>query len=672
VRHHDNRILLSASDLMRFIDCRHATALDLRRLRGEALTPAADSEDAALLQAHGDAHEAAHLAALKASGRRVVEVAREGHDLAAGVTATRAALADGPDVVFQGALAGGVWGGWSDFLERVEKPSALGGFSYEVTDTKLKRNADPKHVLQLVLYSDLLAELQGAAPEHAHVALGGGGRATIRLQDYAGYARRARARLEAFVADPRPTEPVPVAACALCRWRDHCAGHWAATDSLFQVANITRAQVAKLTAAGITTMRALGERRARAPRLADATLEKLATQARLQTGRSDGGGPAFALRAHQPGKGFDLLPRPDPGDLFYDIEGDPFVEGGLEYLHGVWAEDAGFRAFWAHDHAEERARLGELMDFLDARLTAHPRASIHHYAPYEITALRRLTTRYGVGEARLDRWLRERRFVDLYAVVRGAIIASDPRQLPQVIQGAHPPPADRSALEWLLGDAATVPADRGIFLPVSRRMHPDLCGFVSAQVYEGRLDSHPDTARQRIDGAGALPPHGAHLVFVEHAGRAQEAPEEVAAIAATIDRLLGAQVTGRDGVRRPLRLRDVIVVAPYNAQVNALIDALPPGAQVGTVDKFQGKEAAVCLVSMTSSSAEDTPRGLDFLFSLNRINVAVSRAKALCLVFASPRLLEARCATIEDMRLVNTLCALAEHAPPLTWRGNWP
>ncbi|MFN3613177.1 MAG: TM0106 family RecB-like putative nuclease, partial [Rubrimonas sp.] len=426
MRHHDDRILLSASDLMRFIDCRHATALDLRRLRGEDLTPAADSEDAALLQAHGDAHEAAHLAALKASGRRVVEIARESLDLAAGVAATRAALAEGPEVVFQGALAGGAWGGWSDFLERVVKPSALGGFSYEVTDTKLKRKADPKHVLQLALYSDLLAGLQGAAPEHAHVALGGGGRATIRLQDYAACARRARARLEAFVADPPRTEPVPVAACGLCRWRDHCADHWAATDSLFKVANITRAQVSKLTAAGIATMRALGERRARVPRLADATLEKLATQARLQTGRSDGGGPAFARRAHQPGKGFDLLPRPDPGDLFYDIEGDPFVEGGLEYLHGVWAEDAGFRAFWAHDHDEERARLGELMDFLDARLTAHPRASIYHYAPYEITALRRLTTRYGVGEARLDRWLRERRFVDLYAVVRGALIASEP------------------------------------------------------------------------------------------------------------------------------------------------------------------------------------------------------------------------------------------------------
>ncbi|MFN3613176.1 MAG: DEAD/DEAH box helicase, partial [Rubrimonas sp.] len=254
---------------------------------------------------------------------------------------------------------------------------------------------------------------------------------------------------------------------------------------------------------------------------------------------------------------------------------------------------------------------------------------------------------------------------------RNIVLIGDPRQLPQVIQGAHPPPADRSALEWLLGDAATVPADRGIFLPVSRRMHPDICRFVSAQVYEGRLESHPDTARQRVDGAGALPPHGAHLVFVEHAGRAQEAPEEVAAIAATIGRLLGAQVTGRDGVRRPLRLSDIIVVAPYNAQVNALIEGLPPGAQVGTVDKFQGKEAAVCLVSMTSSSAEDAPRGLDFLFSLNRVNVAVSRAKALCLVFASPRLLEARCATVEDMRLVNTLCALAEHAPPLTWRGDW-
>ncbi|MET3790614.1 superfamily I DNA and/or RNA helicase [Aquamicrobium terrae] len=145
---------------------------------------------------------------------------------------------------------------------------------------------------------------------------------------------------------------------------------------------------------------------------------------------------------------------------------------------------------------------------------------------------------------------------------------------------------------------------------------------------------------------------------VPHEGNAQIAPEEVAAIQAAVHQLLTGTWTEKDGTTRSMRQSDIIVVAPYNAQVNGLRDALPDGIRVGTVDKFQGQEAPVCLVSMTASSAEETPRGMDFLFSLNRINVAVSRAKGLALVFGAPRLREAKCETVEQMRLVNTLCAL--------------
>lgn len=240
---------------------------------------------------------------------------------------------------------------------------------------------------------------------------------------------------------------------------------------------------------------------------------------------------------------------------------------------------------------------------------------------------------------------------------RNIVLVGDPRQLPQVIQGAHPDPANLSCLEWMLGDHATIPPDRGIFLPVSRRMHPDVCAFISQQVYEGRLASAPDTAIQAIGGTGC-PKAGAFWVPVAHEGNAQIATEEVAAIQATITDLLSGTWTGKDGTTRHVCPADIIVVAPYNAQVNALQDALPAAIRVGTVDKFQGQEAPVCLVSMTASSVEETPRGMDFL--LNRINVAVSRAKGLALVFGAPRLREAKCDTVEQMRLVNTLCALPE------------
>ena len=188
---------------------------------------------------------------------------------------------------------------------------------------------------------------------------------------------------------------------------------------------------------------------------------------------------------------------------------------------------------------------------------------------------------------------------------RNIVLVGDPRQLPQVIQGAHPFPANLSCLEWMLGDRATVPPERGIFLAVTRRMHPDVCRFISEQVYEGRLGSHPDTDRQKVTGT-AFPEAGAWWVPVDHEGNAQSSPEEVAAINAAIAQLLGGQWTDKDGDIRAVSPTDIIVVAPYNAQVNALQGALLDDIRVGTVDKFQGQEAPVCLVSMTASSVEET------------------------------------------------------------------
>ena len=144
-------------------------------------------------------------------------------------------------------------------------------------------------------------------------------------------------------------------------------------------------------------------------------------------------------------------------------------------------------------------------------------------------------------------------------------------------------------------------------------------------------------------------------------GRSQVCPEEIDAIRAHIAKVLGSTYRGRDGAERTVGHGDILVVAPYNAQVNALRAALPAGIRVGTVDRFQGQEAPVCLVSMTTSSGEELPRDIDFLFSLNRINVAVSRAQASAVVFASPLLLETPCRTVAEMVLVNALCLLREH-----------
>jgi uncharacterized protein len=225
-----------------------------------------------------------------------------------------------------------------------------------------------------------------------------------------------------------------------------------------------------------------------------------------------------------------------------------------------------------------------------------------------------------------------------------------------VTQGVHPHGSGASVLEHVLGDHETIPEDVGIFLEETRRMHPKVCRFVSEAFYEGRLGSIPAcTERTTSDGVGV------RWLDVAHEGNRVDSEEEAAAIASEIERLIGH--TFRHGqVERPLCHGDVMVVAPYNAQVRLLRERLPRAVEVGTVDKFQGREAAVVFYSMASSSGEDVPRGLDFLMSRNRLNVAVSRAQCLAYVACSPRLLEVDCRTVEHLKLANALCRFVELA----------
>ncbi len=246
------------------------------------------------------------------------------------------------------------------------------------------------------------------------------------------------------------------------------------------------------------------------------------------------------------------------------------------------------------------------------------------------------------------------------------ILLGDPRQLDQPIQGAHPPGADVSALGHLLGDSPTVDPTRGVFLDRTWRMHPDLCAFTTEQFYEGRLGTRPELARQTVLGPGPLAGHGLRFLPVDHAGNTNASEREATRIGELVRELLdaGAAWVNQDGGRQPLTLEDVLVVAPYNAHVAALRAALPDGARVGTVDKFQGQEAPIVLYSMATSSAGDAPRGMEFLYSLNRLNVATSRARCVAAIVASPALLTPGCRTPEQMRLANPFCRFLELATP--------
>jgi predicted RecB family nuclease len=1091
----DGRLLLAPTDLNEFLLCRHLVGLNLAAVRGEVKPPDAADPHAELIARKGGEHERRHLAGLRAQGLEIVEIAQPRQEITAieaAAAATHDAMRRGSPIIYQGVLFDGEQVGYADFLHRIERPSALGGWSYEVEDAKLAHRTKAYFLLQLCAYSEHVARLQGEQPARVHVVLGTKDRESFRLADYAAYYRRVKARFAEYVGNGASGEtyPDPVQHCAVCRWAPVCDERRLRDDHPSLVANITRQQTARLKAAGITTLAALA--RADPARLdadiSGATLARLVQQARLQLHHRETGEHDYELLEPMPDRGVALLPAPSSGDLFLDLEGDPLVEGGLEYLFGVGWEEGGewqFQPFWAHSPDEERAAFERVIDLIMDRLERDPAMHVYHYAQYEPAAFKRLAGRYGTREDELDRLLRGKVFADLYTVVRQAIrlsqpsyslkkveafyrtearadgvtdgnesivayerwlesrdaallrdierynaddvrstcelrawlvarraeaiarfgrhipwrrpsdgdpseklaaertasvalaerlgpglmallldyhqrearpaywayfdrcakepeelvddpdsigdltevkegkrgpgvvrlafppqehkmkvgttpidpatqkpagtihrldddagwlelkrasgaplpralvpprpldtkaqrnalarlgeavaggsdsyraarevlagapprmrgttleeiarrldeshlfvqgppgsgktyrgarvivdllaqgkkvgiaalshkainhllheveeaaveakvgfvglkkatpgnpesyfesklerpfitssdkgrdfpparvqlvagtswlfakqamanvldhlvideagqmsladalamgtsarnliLLGDPQQLPQVSQGAHPEGSGRSVLEHLLGEHDTVPADRGRFLNETWRMHPDVCGFISELCYEGLLDSEPRCARQRVDAPGELTGTGIWFLPVPHEGNSQSSREEAGRIAAAIGPLLEGEVVDFDGKRRRLEPADIMVVSPYNAQVRRLRAHLPAAVRVGTVDKFQGQEAMVVFFSMATSSGDDLPRRLEFLFSRNRLNVAISRARCLAVLVASPRLLDVHCGTVEEMRMVNGLCRFVEMAQP--------
>jgi predicted RecB family nuclease len=248
---------------------------------------------------------------------------------------------------------------------------------------------------------------------------------------------------------------------------------------------------------------------------------------------------------------------------------------------------------------------------------------------------------------------------------RALVLLGDPNQLPQVTQGMHPDGAEKSALEHVIGDEATIPPDRGLFLPETWRLHPDVCRYVSEAFYASKLEAHPTTHGQRL-GAGSRLGEGAGIVFipVEHARRAARSPEEAALAAEIVRELLSCVWTDEKGRERRLTIDDILLVAPYNVQVAEISRTVETAVglkpRVGTVDKFQGQEGAVVIYSLTTSSPEDATRQLDFLYSRNRLNVAVSRARCFAVVLCSPKLLDVQCRTPELMRALNAFSQLVE------------
>lgn len=1123
----DGVVLYSASDLVNYLECEHLTSLDLVDL-DTPLPRTQDSDEAMLIQAKGYEHEAEFLKQLKRQYQSVIDVAMTEGSNAQKAAATMQAMRDGYDIIFQATLQDGCFIGHADFLRKVDLPSALGAWSYEVLDTKLSRSPKAKFIIQLAFYSAMVAKVQGADPQLMHVVLGDKSEATYRFADYARYLNLITQRfLERVQGAAVDTYPNPCEKCSQCKWSGLCEKRRLDDDHLSQVANITRLQVKKLELAGVKTLEALAKlpSESRVPKMPPETLAKLHQQARLQLLARETGQRHLELLPEAVGelRGFARLPKPAEGDLFFDMEGDPLEEGGLEYLFGLYYFESGetrFKAFWAHNRAEEKVAFEEFMDFVTAWLRKHPNAYIYHYAAYEQTALKKLMSLHGTREAEVDNLLRTQKLVDLYKVVREGIRVSEPRysikniehfylesrmgevknagasivfyerwketgdpqllkdiedynyddvrstyelrqwllslrpghldwftptasakaaipevgeltdeekrlipyrefladslpkdrsewgqeehlfeltyqlldfhrraakpewwsmfsrkelseeellddgeclaglvpdtanpptkegrsvrysfffpeqesklktgdnasvtqtsdpisglmvdlerrhvsfklsskrdplalpvslgpgmpvttkalteavfrfadslvrnnrtyrgleailtqgvpsikghkqgtpiltenedslpqiihaisnlecsyifvqgppgagktytgshvivsllkqgykvgvssnshkainnllqsiekltkaegfsfrgakkstknkpescldgefiedvfdndeildslegfgpfqlvagtawlfadpgmdqildyifvdeagqvalanlvamgtsarnivllgdqmQLGQPIQGVHPGRSGESSLEYLLNGKATIPAEQGIFLEKTWRMHPDVCRFISDAVYDGRLEAEPNNANQSLlfneRAHPALRPTGIRYLPVEHDGCSQRSEEEATLVLELVTSLLEQSYRDKKGCVHAITLNDILVVSPYNMQVNLLKKTLPEGARVGTVDKFQGQEAEVVIVSMATSSGDYLPRFIEFLYSKNRLNVAISRAKCLAVFIANPELMAIRCSTPEEMALVNTLCWVNE------------
>jgi uncharacterized protein len=246
---------------------------------------------------------------------------------------------------------------------------------------------------------------------------------------------------------------------------------------------------------------------------------------------------------------------------------------------------------------------------------------------------------------------------------KNLVLMGDPQQLKQPLKGSHPEGTEVSALEHILQEHKTISKEQGLFLETTWRMHPAINDYISELFYDNKLHPKPDTANQRLEGSSSYHEPGLYTELVEHEGNQNSSEEEVEKVVSVVDNLLGNNVCWIDYDKQKHKLTPdhIKIISPYNAQVE-LLKATLPNLQIGTVDKFQGQEAPVIIFSMATSTPEDAPRGMEFLYSLNRFNVAVSRARAIFILVASPSLFEPVCKSTQQMQLANSLCRLMEMA----------
>jgi predicted RecB family nuclease len=464
------QIRLAGSDLSNHLACRHLTSLELEVVQGERTAPDWAAPDLKVIQELGLRHEAAYLAHLSAQGLVVENLGRIDHKEEQRLQAETLALMErGAQVIAQGALSDGEWFGRPDVLRRVEKPSKRWAWSYEVADTKLARETKATTILQLSLYSDLVAKIQGTVPEFLWVVPPGEGYAGEKypVLEYAAYYRHVRKRLLKSVNQDvgKETYPEPVEHCNVCRWFKECDQRRRDDDHLSLVAGIRRQQRDQFEKWNAETMGKLAvlpiPLKERPKHGSKAGYERVREQARVQVeGRTEKRLKHELFLPVAEGMGFCRLPEPSADDMFVDLEGDPFVgENGLQYLFGFAVLDAPeelkYEKRWALNREEEKRGFEWLVDEIMRRREANPKTHVYHFGAYEPAALKRLMGMYATREDEIDRMLRAGVLVDLHQAFKQGVRASVEEYSLKKIEAFYgfvrkvPPEESRPAMRYI-------------------------------------------------------------------------------------------------------------------------------------------------------------------------------------------------------------------------------
>ena len=437
MQYQDGELLFSPSDLVNYTRSPFISWMDRWATEAPEVKTLKDKPDAMLayLAGKGYEHEDAFLAVLRAQYQTTTVIDVDNTSKSAQIQATLEAMHAGADVIFQARLTHEDFAGYADFLVKVETPSKLGRYAYEPWDTKLAKSPKAYFIIQLCCYAEMLQAIQDTLPQTLTVVLGTQEKAHYRTLDFYAYYQRVKRDFLALQNDFTPTNPPdPFAYTDAGDWSGYVETLREERDHLSKIASITRNQINKLNDLGITTCGELvADTRAFLPKLNAQVYQRLKQQATVQKQSEKSGTLAYKLLPAAPGDerlGFRALPPHSNQDLFFDLEGFPFIDGGLEYLWGVtYFDENGERQFWerwAHDHEQEKQALIDFVMFAYGRWQHDKTMHIYHYGHYEISVLKRLMGRYGVMESRIDDMLRAGVFVDLYQVVRHAILIGAP------------------------------------------------------------------------------------------------------------------------------------------------------------------------------------------------------------------------------------------------------